>query len=86
MVMEFKSKKKESEMERVMEIGKERQVARIIYYGMFSAGILLIAYSGDIQSPLHQGLAVTLITTALYRLNTMREEEKVQQEQLPTLR
>jgi hypothetical protein len=81
MVMQFKRKKRESlEMQRIRNPEKEKLLSKIIYYGMFSAGVVLIAYAGDAQSPLHQGLAVTLITTALYRLNSIREEEKIQKE------
>ena len=86
MIIQFKRKKRESlEMERLRNPRKEELLSQIIYYGMFSAGVVLIAYAGDVQSPLHQGLAVTLMTTALYRLNSMREEERIQQEHFQAL-
>jgi hypothetical protein len=80
MFMEPKHKKKEAVgVEIAKKVGKESEIAKLLYYGMFSAGVLFIAYAGDVQSPLHQGIAITLMTTALYRLNTMREEERTRE-------
>ena len=64
------------------KLRKERQIAKVLYYGMFSAEVLLLAFAGNVQSLLHQGIGVTLMSIAIFRLNDIREEERIERSRL----
>lgn len=64
---------KSLDMERVRNTEKERQMARLLYYGMFSVGVLLLAFAGDVQSIWDEAIAVTLMTIAAFRLRDIQQ-------------
>jgi hypothetical protein len=73
--------KKSLNMRRERGIEEQEQQAKLLYYGMFSVGVLLLAFAGDIQSMLDEAIAAALMIIAAFRLRNIRKEEEERTEE-----
>ena len=64
------------DIKRERDIEEEEQQANLLYYGMFSVAILLLAFAGDVQSILDKAIAAALMIIVAPRLRNIKEAQE----------